>query len=203
MFNIQYPVSKANLQLAVGCWLLSICTLSHSAAALPLVWRADWPDAKPVETLVHRGTDVELLPTWYIYGTPAASTNWTLTTYVQTNCVGQWFGPLPGAFFSHTNDVGAASYGVLVRAETPDGSVNYTAFARLRMLDSPGYTPGALPLPVPVLDFANVAVRNPPWPSAIASRRLACVLGEVRLISSARRIWFITGPSRYSNSEVF
>lgn len=143
--------------------------LTLSANALPLAWRADWPDCKPVEKLLHRGTDVELQPTFYLNGIAADTNGWAFSTYVQTNCVGQWFGPLPGAFFSHSNDVGAASYGVMVRAEAPDGSVNYTAFARLRMLDSPGYTPGALPLPVPVLDFANVSVLNPPWPAAIAS----------------------------------
>ena len=58
---------------AFAVLMAALCTAS-TAAALPLVWRADWPDAKPVETLVHRGTDVELLPAWYIYGTPAAST---------------------------------------------------------------------------------------------------------------------------------
>ena len=134
-----------------------------TASALPLTWRADWPDAKPVETLVHRGTDIELQPTWFINKAPADTNGWTYTTFCQTNAVGLWFGPLPGAFFSHTNDVGAAFYNVMVRAVTPGGAVNYTAFARLRMLDSPGFAPGELPLPVKVLDFANITVLNPPW----------------------------------------
>ena len=167
------PIS-ASLRLCFSALKIYLATaltliLTLSANALPLCWRADWPDCKPVEKLVHRGTDIELQPAWYINGTLATNTSWTLTTYVQTNAVGPWFGPLPGAFFSHTNDVGAAFYSVMVRAEDPSGGVNYTAFARLRMLDSPGFTPGALPLPVPVLDFATVAVLNPPWPAAIAS----------------------------------
>lgn len=141
-----------------------LCSLS--ASALPLTWRADWPDCKPVESLVHRGTDVELQPTWYVNGAAAATNGWTFTTYVQTNAVGQWFGPLPGAAFSHTNDVGAAFYNVMVRAETPGGSVNYTAFARFRMLDSPGFTPGELPLLAKTIDFADVTVLNAPWPDA-------------------------------------
>lgn len=144
--------------------LILLC--NASASALPLVWRADWPDAKPVETLVHRGTDIELQPLWRINKEIADTNGWTFTTFCQTNAVGPWFGPLPGAFFSHTNDVGAAFYNVMVRAQTPGGAVNYTAFARLRMLDSPGFTPGELPLPAKVLDFATITVLNPPWGAA-------------------------------------
>ena len=141
--------------------LITLC--SASANALPLTWRADWPDAKPVETLVHRGTDVELQPLWRINKEPADTNGWTFTTFCQTNAVGPWFGPMPGAFFSHTNDVGAAFYNVMVRAQTPGGEVNYTAFARLRMLDSPGFAPGELPLPVATIDFSKVVALNAPW----------------------------------------
>ena len=147
---------------AFAVLMAALCT-AKTASALPLVWRADWPDAKPVETMVHRGTDVELQPQWRINKEPADTTGWTFTTYCQTNAVGPWFGPLPGAFFSHTNDVGAASYNVIVRAQTPGGDVNYTAFARLRMLDSPGYAPGVLPLPTQSIDFADVTVFNAPY----------------------------------------
>ena len=146
---------------AVAVLMFGLC--AELSAALPLPWRADWPNCKPVEKLLHRGVDVALQPTFYINGSLADTNGWNLTTYVQTNAVGAWFGPLPGAFFSHTNDVGAAFYNVMVRAETPGGSVNYTAFARFRMLDSPGFTPGELPLPAKVIDFADVTVLNPPW----------------------------------------
>lgn len=185
MFNIQYPVSKANHQLAVGCWLLAICTLSHSASALPLVWRADWPDAKPVETLVHRGTDVELQPTWFINKTAADTNGWTFTTFCQTNAVGPWFGPMPGAFFSHTNDVGASFYNVMVRAQTPGGALNYTAFARLRMLDSPGFAPGELPLPVPFIDFSKVVALNAPWLLPGATNDIGTIKVELGSISNS------------------
>lgn len=147
---------------AFAVLIAALCTAS-TAIALPLVWRADWPDAKPVETLVHRGTDIELQPLWRINKESADTNGWTFTTFCQTNAVGPWFGPLPGAFFSHTNDVGANFYNVMVRAQTPGGAVNYTAFARLRMLDSPGFTPGELPLPVATIDFAEVEVFNAPW----------------------------------------
>lgn len=153
-----------NVKLALGFWLLAASTIPHFAsAALPLPWRADWPDCKPVEKLLHRGVDVALHPTFYVNGLAADTNGWQLSTYVQTNAVGAWFGPLPGAFFSHTNDVGAAFYNVMVRAEAPEGGVNYTAFARFRMLDSPGFTPGELPLPAKFIDFADVTVINPPW----------------------------------------
>jgi len=136
-----------------------------TANALPLEWRADWPDCKPVEKYVHRGTDIELQPTWYINGELAATSNWTYSVYVQTNnqATGEWFGPIPGTTFSHTNDVGAAMYQVMLRAQTPGGAVNYTAFARLRMLDSPGFRPGTLPLPVASIDFSEVVAINAPW----------------------------------------
>lgn len=147
---------------AFAVLLAAICTAS-TASALPLVWRADWPDAKPVETLVHRGTDIELQPLWRINKEPADTNGWTFTTFCQTNAVGPWFGPLPGACFSHTNDIGAAFYNVMVRAQTPGGAVNYTAFARLRMLDSPGFAPGKLPLQVSTIDFSEVVALHAPW----------------------------------------
>lgn len=159
------PISNTNSNLGLATLVLATLA-TFTASALPLTWRADWPDAKPVETLVHRGTDIELQPLWRINKEIADTNGWTFTTFCQTNAVGPWFGPLPGAFFSHTNDVGADFYNVMVRAQTPGGAVNYTAFARLRMLDSPGFTPGELPLPAKVLDFSTITVINPPWGAA-------------------------------------
>ena len=154
---------------------------SAAANALPLEWRADWPDCKPVEKLVHRGTDVELRPIWYVNGAMQATSNWTYSVYVQTNsqAAGEWFGPIPGTVFSHTNDVGAAMYQVMLRAETPGGEVNYTAFARLRMLDSPGYTPGELPLPAKTIDFADVVAVNAPWLLPDATNELGSIRVEL------------------------
>lgn len=165
--------------------LILLCSLA--ANALPLVWRADWPGSKPVETLVHRGTDIEFQPQWYINGEPANSTNWTFQTFVQTNAqaTGEWFGPLPGAAFSHTNDIGAAFYNVMVRAQMPGGGVNYTAFARLRMLDSPGYTPGTLPLPVSTIDFSKVVALNAPWLLPSATNDIATIKVELGSLSNS------------------
>lgn len=167
--------------------LIALATVLTAAlcAALPLTWRADWPDAKPVETLVHRGTDVELQPTWFINKSAADTNGWTFTTYCQTNAVGPWFGPLPGAAFSHTNDVGAAFYNVMVRAQTPGGAVNYTAFARLRMLDSPGFAPGELPLPVPFIDFSKVVAVNAPWLLPGATNDIGTIKVELGSLSNS------------------
>lgn len=169
---------------AFAVLMAALCTAS-TAAALPLTWRADWPDAKPVETLVHRGTDIELQPTWFINKTAADTNGWTFTTFCQTNAVGPWFGPLPGAAFSHTNDVGAAFYNVMVRAQTPGGHVNYTAFARLRMLDSPGFAPGELPLPVSTIDFSQVVAVNAPWLLPAATNDIGTIKVELESISNS------------------
>ncbi|MBO7688821.1 MAG: hypothetical protein J6V72_20745 [Kiritimatiellae bacterium] len=151
-----------------------------------MVWRADWPGSKPIETLVHRGTDIELEPQWYINGEQAASTNWTFQTFVQTNnqATGEWFGPLPGAAFSHTNDIGAAFYNVMVRAAMPGGGVNYTAFARLRMLDSPGFAPGELPLPAMTIDFSRVIALNAPWLLPAATNDIGTIRVELGSLSN-------------------
>ena len=165
--------------------LILLCSLA--ANALPLVWRADWPGSKPVETLVHRGTDIELQPTWYINGAPADTTNWTYQVFVQTNnqATGEWFGPIAGTTFSHTNDVGAAMYQVMLRAQTPGGAVNYTAFARLRMLDSPGFAPGELPLPAKTIDFSKVVALNAPWLLPEATNDIGTIKVELGSLSNS------------------
>ena len=186
------PVLSALLLMCGLC-----AALTAAAAPLPLAWRADWPNCKPVEKLLHRGVDVALQPTFYVNGVAADTNGWNLTTYVQTNAVGPWFGPLPGAFFSHTNDVGAAFYSVMVRAETPGGSVNYTAFARFRMLDSPGFLPGELPLPVPAIDFAEVTVLNPPWPTPSDIASATNGLASVETVAA-----IASGATNYTDSAI-
>ncbi|MBQ6248252.1 MAG: hypothetical protein IJK04_15375, partial [Kiritimatiellae bacterium] len=44
-----------------------------------------------------------------------------------------------------------------------NGPVQYRAHGTIRMHGSPGAAPNALPLPVPVLDFARITVTNAPW----------------------------------------
>ena len=86
--------------------------------------------------------------------------------YYQTNGMGkaEWFEPIPGTVFHPTNDCGAAFYRFFVRCTDPDG-VNYSANGSLRMLDSPGFEPSTVRLPVQTLDFSTIDVLNPPWPT--------------------------------------
>lgn len=119
-----------------------------AGAPLPYEWRVDWPSAR-VETIpVRHGEDVEFRPAWHVGGRLADTNGWTFSLAVQTNgaAPGEW-ADIPGRVFSHTNDCGATAYNVLVRAADAEGAVNYSAAARLRMLDSPGFSPGALPPP--------------------------------------------------------
>lgn len=61
-------------------------------------------------------------------------------------------------------DSGADEYQLFLRVSTPDGGdVDYSAFAALTMLESPGFVPNALPLPVQNIDFAAIKVTNAPW----------------------------------------
>lgn len=61
-------------------------------------------------------------------------------------------------------DGGADEYQLFLRVSTPDGGdVDYSAFATLTMLESPGFVPNALPLPVQTIDFAAIEVTNAPW----------------------------------------
>ena len=121
------------------------------AAPRPLTWRADFPSARVENFPVRHGTDVDFRPSWYVNGVPADTNGWTYSLSVQTNGApaGEW-AIIPGAVFSHTNDCGADAYNVLVRAVDRDGTVDYSAAARIRMLPSPGFSPGALP---PMVNF--------------------------------------------------
>ncbi len=126
--------------------LAALLAIPLLAAPRPLAWRADFPSARVENFPVRHGTDVDFRPSWYVNGSPADTNGWTYSLSVQTNGApaGEW-ATIPGTVFSHTNDCGAEAYNVLVRAVDPDGTVDYSAAARLRMLPSPGFEPGALP----------------------------------------------------------
>ena len=63
------------------------------------------------------------------------------------------------ATWSPDMDVGAKVYNCFIGSPS---NIYHAAF-QLRLRPSPGASPNALPLPVPVIDFARVRVLNPPW----------------------------------------
>ena len=150
--HLKLPCKSPATLAVVRLLYLSLFTIhsylfTASAAPRPLAWRADFPSAQVATFPVRHGTDVEFRPAWHINGVPANTNGeWTLSLSVQTNGApaGEW-AIIPGSVFSHTNDCGADAYNVLVRAVDRDGTVDYSAAARLRMLPSPGFSPGALP----------------------------------------------------------
>ena len=82
--------------------------------------------------------------------------------YYQTNGMADVWWTTDGLTFHPTNDVGAASYRFFLEGRDEVGR-DYTANGRLRLLDSPGFTPSVVELPVKSLDFANVEVANAPY----------------------------------------
>ena len=64
---------------------------------------------------------------------------------------------------------------------------DYSAFANLRLLPSPGAEPNALPLPAPFIDFATVAATNAPWatPDDVSAAVAAAAPGDYAAVSNA------------------
>ncbi len=67
-----------------------------------------------------------------------------------------------GLVFHPSNDVGAASYRFFMEGRDEIGR-DWHANGLLRLLDSPGFAPNALELPVKTIDFAAVQAANAPW----------------------------------------
>jgi hypothetical protein len=132
-----------------------------AACAKTFSWRITSPQPVAQTFAAYRGETLEFAPQFC-----GAMSNVTASAlYYQTNGMGTAWWRSGGLVFAPSNDCGAAAYRFFVRAADPLGT-DYTANGVLRMLDSPGETPNALPLPVQVLDFAAVEVANAPWPSA-------------------------------------
>ena len=131
-----------------------------SGAAKTFDWPIDAPTAGARQFTAYHGETVR-----FNLRLGGAMTNLVpVCLYYQTNGMGkaEWFGPVPGTVFHPTNDCGAASYRFFILCNDPDGK-DYTANGSLRLLDSPGFVPNEVPLPVQSLDFAKIEVLNPPW----------------------------------------
>ena len=146
--------------------LSSLCL----AQTVPLRWTAELGDARPARfTLVH-GDTVELAADLFAEGRPYLPATADASLLWQTNGMGALWWEVPAfvasnrvsATWTPAMDTGAASYLAHFRVGSSTGSV-FRAYARLAMQHGPGDPPNALPLPVPFIDFAKVAVTNEPW----------------------------------------
>ena len=140
--------------------LATVLAAALSASAKTFDWPIDATTAGARQFTAYHGETVR-----FNLQFKGAMTNLApVCIYYQTNGMdkAEWFEPIPGTVFHPTNDCGAAFYRFFVRCTDPDG-VNYSANGSLRMLDSPGFEPSTVQLPVQTLDFSRIEVLNPPW----------------------------------------
>lgn len=151
--------------LAVPLLLLA-CAASRGQTPV-LAWDAEASAARPAQADVYRGETVALRPAFLERGAPADTNGAAFTLYWQTNGMGAawWSDPTNAFRWTPARDCGAAAYTLFIRCDTAAGA-SYRANARLRMLDSPGAVPNALPLPVQTLDFSTITLTNAPWVTA-------------------------------------
>ena len=143
--------------------LATVLAVALSASAKTFDWPIDATTAGARQFTAYHGETIRFNLLF-----KGAMTNLApVCIYYQTNGMAkaEWFGPIPGTVLHPTNDCGAAFYRFFIRCTDPDG-VNYTANGSLRMLDSPGFVPNELPLPVKAIDFSIIEVRNAPWATA-------------------------------------
>ena len=146
--------------------LLALLPLLLPAASPPMArhwWLADPSDARPASFRIPHGS-AALLEARLPVSTEAASFHW------QTNGMGAFWWEAPAevstgavsVVWTPAMDTGADDVRAFFRIVQEDGP-DYSAFANLHMLPSPGFVPNALPLPAECIDFAAVAVTNAPW----------------------------------------
>ena len=146
------------------------CCITASAQTVPLRWAAELGDARPARFTLVRGDTVELAADLFAEGRPYLPATADAALLWQTNGMGALWWEVPAFVASNrvtvtwtpAMDTGAASYLAHFRVGSSTGSV-FRAYARLAMQHGPGDPVNALPLPVPVLDFAKITVSNAPW----------------------------------------
>jgi hypothetical protein len=137
-----------------------LCIAFATHAQVLCRWTADSSRSSTVAFDCYRGETLQFVPTFAAYGTPI--TNYTATLLWQTNGMGTAWWSTNVLAFTPEMDVGANKYTVFIRAAMTNG-VSYRANGIITMRNSPGFTPNALPLPVPSIDFATVTPTNAPW----------------------------------------
>ena len=134
-------------------------------------WTADVSDARPRAVRAMRGAshllEARLSEGRGMVAIPDGS---TASMLWQTNGMGSAWWSVPAAVASNAvsavwtpeMDCGASAYRVFLRVDAPGGA-DYSAFATLLMLDSPGAVPNELSLPAKKLDFSAIETTNAPW----------------------------------------
>ena len=139
------------------------------SAAVPLRWTVETSRVQPAVFEAYQGETLELEATLQSYGKPVANAFQDARIYWQTNGMGSAYwsasasadGNILRATWTPSMDVGARVYNCFIGSPS---NIYHAAF-QLRLRPSPGALPNALPLPTPVIDFAQVRVLNPPWGS--------------------------------------
>ena len=152
----------------------------QQAHAKTFDWPIDSPAARAASFTAYHGETVR-----FNLRFGGAMTNLApVAIYYQTNGMGraEWF-TVPGTVFAPSNDCGAAAYRFFVRCLDPDG-VDYSANGTLRMLDSPGFEPSTVQLPVQTIDFAHVTALNAPWLDPFATNSLAASCAQACTLAS-------------------
>lgn len=145
-----YTILAAVLQLA-------------AIAAVPVAWtNSPGMPPYPIKPLPH-GSTVDFAVTLKGYTTPPIAPGADVRLWYQTNGMGSAWWSAPATFdgstitatFGPAQDCGADRVSLFFGAPS-----NVFASAVLRLTHAPGFAPASLPLPVPVLDFATVELRN-------------------------------------------
>ena len=132
-------------------------------AAVPVAWtNSPGMPPYPIKPVPH-GSTVDLAVTLKGYTTPPIADGADVRLWYQTNGMGQAWWSAPATFdgstitasFGPAQDCGADRVSLFFGAPS-----NVFASAVLRLTHAPGFAPASLPLPVPVLDFAIVELRN-------------------------------------------
>lgn len=134
-----------------------------AVAAVPVAWtNSPGMPPYPIKPVPH-GVPVDFRVTLKGYTEPLIAPGADLHLWYQTNGMGKLWWPAPAAIegdtivasFGPAQDTGADRVSLFFGAPS-----NVFASAVLRLTHSPGFAPASLPLPVPVLDFSAVELRN-------------------------------------------
>ena len=157
--SIQYPISSSNSNWKLATLVLAtLATMATFAKTFTIDVSAGRP-AVSNEAYYH-GETIEFRA---VRGRETVTNIEFSCVYYQTNGMGQTWWKTDGLVFHPTNDCGAAAYRFFLEGRDDIGR-DWHANGLLRLLDSPGFEPNVLELPVSTLDFANIEVLNAPWP---------------------------------------